>query len=80
MVAPPAISTECTHQPMRHFRVSGQVTALIQDGTYLQISIYNGTIETTLSFSNVEMCDLPKWVNVGESVEFDSETMRITKG
>lgn len=57
MVQPPAISTECTHYPMRHFRVSGEITALIQDSEYL----------------------LPKWVKVGEMVEFDSETMRITK-
>lgn len=72
-------STECQHFQVRHFVISGTVTALTESAGAVHLSIKTGPgIVNTIGFAGVDLCDLPKWLAVGVDVEFNSETNRIT--
>jgi len=79
MVAPLEVYPEVSHYKMPNYRFSGKIMVIKQDGEYVKIIIMNKDHLTELWLCNVEMCDLPKWVKVGERVDFDSATMRIMK-
>jgi len=64
---------------MRHFIISGTVTALTESAGAVQLSIKTGHgIVNTIGFAGVDLCDMPKWLAVGVQVEFNSETNQIT--
>ena len=72
-------ATECQHFPMRHFVISGTVTALTESAGAVQLSIKTGHgIVNTIGFAGVDLCDLPKWLMIGSHAEFNSETNTIT--